>query len=246
MNLRAIWEGKLPLEKIRWGTKELSEYILPSNLDLKRRVNWEQHLKENRNDYDGNLLFLKEFYYEEDTLTLNTELIRFSTVVFMAKNNFSVNIGIGMLGVQCLIFSPANDYILVGERRLSESYYPGITTVPGGMLEIEDLKIEPKLAFMREIKEETPFEFQSNAKLNAVLLGWNNISVTFLTTISIKNNKDFNPLEIIPADKNEWENNLRWLSIEELKNYPPEKLLDGLTYYQLRTSEIVINTDYSE
>ena len=246
MNLRAIWEGRLPLERIQWGKKELSEYKLPRKLDLRRIINWEQHLQENKNDYDGKLLFLEQFYNSKGDLILNTGLIRFSTVIFMAKNTLSVNKGIGMLGVQCLIFSPCTNYVLVGERPRSQFYYPGITTIPGGMLESEDLKIEPKLAFMREINEETPFEFQSNANLNAVLLGWNNISVTFLTSISIKKNKDFNPLEIIPADKNEWENNLRWLSIQELKNYPPEKLLDGLTYYQVRTSEIIINTDYSE
>lgn len=244
MNFRAIWEGRLPLERIRWGSKQFFEYKLPRKLDLKRRINWEQYSQVNTNDYDGKLLFLEHFYDSKDKLILDTGFIRYSTVIFMVKNNLSVKKGIGMLGVQCLIFSPCNNYILVGERTLSQSYYPGITTIPGGMLESEDLKSEPKLAFMREINEETPFEFQPNANLNAVLLGWNNISVTFLTSISIKSTNDFNPSEIILGDKNEWENNLRWLSIEELKNYPPEKLLDGLTYYQLKTSEIVISTDY--
>ena len=61
MNLRVLWEGKLLLDKIKWGKKHLSEYKLPHIMDLKRRKNWKQHLQENAADYDGKLLFLKNF-----------------------------------------------------------------------------------------------------------------------------------------------------------------------------------------
>ena len=50
MNLRVIWEGKLILEKIKWGKKHLSEYKLPPKQDLKRRENWKHHLQENPAD----------------------------------------------------------------------------------------------------------------------------------------------------------------------------------------------------
>ncbi|TKJ24694.1 MAG: hypothetical protein CEE42_09785 [Promethearchaeota archaeon Loki_b31] len=241
MNLTVIWEGNLPLERIKWGKKHLSEYKLPHKLDLKRKENWKRHLQENTADYDGKLLFLKNFLQRNNKIILDIGLIRFSTVIFMVKNKISVNQGIGMLGTQCLIFSPCKKYILVGERPLSQSYYPGITTVPGGMLELDDLEDKPKESFMREIYEETLIPFQSDASLYAVLAGWNNISVTFLTSITITEDYNFDPTEVISGDKKEWKNNLRWLSLEDLKNLPSNKLLDGLTYFQLKISNFIEN-----
>jgi len=232
MNLEAVWEGNLPLERIKWGKKLFSEYILPPKLDLKRKSNWIHHLRENNADYDGNLLFLEKFSLKKNVIILHVGLIKFSTVIFMEKKNLCVDRGIGMLGTQCLIFSPCHSYILVGERSLSQSYYPGITTVPGGMLELYDLEKVPKEAFLREVYEEAPLRFQPNTYLNAILLGWNNISVTFLTSVTINEDCNFNPEDHINGDKNEWANNLRWLRIEDLKNYPRNKLLDGLCYYQ--------------
>ncbi len=239
MNLRVIWEGNLPLKKIKWGKKHLSEYKLPPKQDLKRRENWKHHLQENPADYDGKLLFLKNFLQKKDKIILDIGLIRFSTVIFMEKNKLCVNQGIGMLGTQCLIFSPCKKYILVGERPLSQSYYPGITTVPGGMLELDDLDNKPKEAFMREIYEEAPLPFQSDACLYAVLAGWNFISVTFLTSITVTEDYNFDSTEVITGDKKEWKNNLRWLSLENLKNVPSNKLLDGLTYFQLKISNSI-------
>jgi ADP-ribose pyrophosphatase YjhB (NUDIX family) len=236
MNLDIVWEGKLPLESIKWGKKLFSEYILPPKQDLIRKVNWKHHLQENADDYDGKLLFFEEFYYKNNEIVLDVGLIHFSTVVFMAKNKLHVDKGIGMLGAQCLIFSPCQKYILVGERSLSQSYYPGATTVPGGMLELDDLEKSPEEAFMREIHEETPFLFQSNPYLYAIIAGWNNVSVTFLISATIREDSNFNPTKNIIGDKKEWENNLRWLRIEDLKKIPPDGLLDGLIYYQKRIS----------
>ena len=241
MNLRVIWEGKLLLEKIKWGKKHLSEYKLPNKLDLKRRENWKHHLQEKSADYDGRLLFLKNFYQKNNKLILDIGLIRFSTIIFMVKYKFHLDEGIGMLGTQCLIHSPCKKYLLVGERPLFQLYYPGITTVPGGMLEIDDLKNEPIDAFMREIYEEAPIPFQSDASLCAVLAGWNNISVTFLTSITVTEDYNFDPTEVIIGDKKEWKNNLRWLSLEDLKTLPSNKLLDGLTYFQLKISNSIEN-----
>ncbi len=62
----------------------------------------------------------------------------------MVKNKIQVKKGIGMLGTQNLISSPNKKYILTGERSLSQSYFPGALTVPGGMLEFNDLNIPQK------------------------------------------------------------------------------------------------------
>jgi 8-oxo-dGTP pyrophosphatase MutT (NUDIX family) len=237
MNIKVLWEDKLTLDKIKWGHKLASEYKLISKLDLKRKINWLEHVKQKPTDYDGKLVFLDNFHYEENELILEIGSISFSTVIFMEKKNLHVDRGIGMLGVQCLIFSPCQKYILVGERSKSETYYPGITTLPGGMLECDDLKTSPEEALMREIYEETPFLFKPKIYLNAIISGWNNISVTFLIVSTIKEVNSFNPRQVIIGDKEEWENNLRWLRIEDLKNYPSNKILDGLYYYQRKVSK---------
>ncbi|MFX0077043.1 MAG: NUDIX hydrolase [Candidatus Hermodarchaeota archaeon] len=237
MNLNIEWQGNLPLENIKWGRMLCSEYLLPPELDEERKIYWKDHLKENPTDYDGNLLFLERFDYRNDELILDIGLISFSTVVFMARNKLSVDKGVGMLGIQCLIFSPCHNYILVGERPLSQPYYPGAITVPGGMLELEDIEMTPKEALLREIYEETPFQFHHSISLEAILSGWNNVSVTFLTSVTIMEDYNFDPSDIIKGDKKEWENNLRWLPIEELKSISPNKLLDGLLFYQKRIFE---------
>jgi len=109
------------------------------------------------------------------------------------------------------------------------------------MLELDDLEDKPKEAFMREIYEEAQLSFQSDASLHAILVGWNNISTTFLTSATVTEDYNFDPTEVISGDKKEWKNNLRWLSLEDLKNFPSIKLLDGLTYFQLKISNSIEN-----
>jgi len=85
---------------------------------------------------------------------------------------------------------------------------------------------------MREFHEEVDLPIKLETFLNAILEGWNGTSVTFLISTTIDVTYDFNPEETIPAEKDEWKNDLRWLSHEELKRIPTNQLLDGLIYYQ--------------
>ncbi|MHA1455117.1 MAG: NUDIX hydrolase [Promethearchaeota archaeon] len=153
----------------------------------------------------------------------------------MAQNKIPVDKGIGMLGIQCLIFSPRKDYILVGERTLDQEYYPGALTIPGGMLEKEDLTTAPKVSLMREVYEEAMLNYQKDHNLLAILTGWNDISVTFLLSVVMDDSTGFNSEKMIDSDKFEWENDLWWLSIQKLKEYPIENILDGLIYYRSRS-----------
>jgi len=165
-------------------------------------------------------------------LYLDTSCIRFSTITFMEKNKIRVKKGIGVLGTQYLIFSPMEKYILVGERALNQSYFPGATTVPGGILEIEDLNKPPTQALIRELNEEVSLPFQKVMYLNAILEGWNGISVTFLIKIITHNSYNFSSYESLPADKDEWNKDLTWMSITELENETKIQFLDGLIYFQ--------------
>ena len=199
-------------------------------LNAKRKRAWLNHLKDNPEDYDGRLLYLYNFQIENNKMILNIGSIQFSTVIFMIKNKIPTNLGIGMMGVQCLIYSPCNHYVLIGKRSLTQTYYPGAYTIPGGMLEEKDLKEEPSQALMREIYEEVPIPLQNENYLNSILIGWNNVSTTFLLNAKINEFYEFNPTENINSDKKEWHDNLRWLSLDELKMLNSDQLLDGLLY----------------
>ncbi len=88
--------------------------------------------------------------------------MKFSTVKYMEKHKIHVEKGFGVLGVQYLLMSPKKEFILVGKRSLSGSYFPGAITVPGGILEIDDLNKLPKEAFMREAHEEINLPIKSD------------------------------------------------------------------------------------
>jgi 8-oxo-dGTP pyrophosphatase MutT (NUDIX family) len=236
-NINVLWEGKLPLEYIKWNKKRLYEFRLPSKYNSKIKTCWDTHINENPNDYDGKLLFLDNFHFKDKNLYLNTSCIRFSTITFMEKNNHRVQKGIGVLGTQYLIFSPDKKYFLVGERALNLSYFPGATTIPGGILEIEDLNRSPNEALIRELNEEVSLPFQKNMFLNAILEGWNGISVTFLIEIKTHDSYNFKPSESIPADKDEWNKDLIWMPIIELRKKKQTQFLDGLIYYQSKVIE---------
>jgi 8-oxo-dGTP pyrophosphatase MutT (NUDIX family) len=238
-NIDVLFEGELPLEYIKWNKKGLYEFQLPSKYHSKIKSYWDAHIKENPNDYDGKLLFLDSFHFKDKNLYLDTSSIRFSTIIFMEKKKIRVQKGIGVLGTQYLIFSPDGKYFLVGERALNVSYFPGATTLPGGILEIEDLSRSPNEALIRELKEEVSLPFQKDMVLTAILEGWNGISVTFLITIKTHQSYNFRPYESIPADKDEWNNDLMWIPNIELKKKTQTQFLDGLIYYQ---SKVIKNS----
>jgi 8-oxo-dGTP pyrophosphatase MutT (NUDIX family) len=236
-NINVLWEGKLPLYCIRWNKRRLYEFKLPPKYDYKIQSCWNTHISENPKDYDGKLLFLDSFQFKDKKLYLNTSCIRFSTITFMEKTKIRVEKGIGVFGTQYLIYSPDKKYFLVGERALNLSYFPGATTIPGGILEIEDLSRTPNKALIRELNEEVSLPFHKDMFLNAILEGWNGISVTFLITINTLDSYHFKPNESIPADQDEWNNNLIWMSVAELKKHTQKQYLDGLIYYQSKLIE---------
>ncbi len=236
-NINVLWEGVLPLDCIKWNKKRLYEFQLPSKYDSKVKSCWDTHIIENPNDYDGKVLFLDSFHFKDKNLNLNTSYIKFSTITFMEKNDIRVQKGIGVLGAQYLIFSPNKEYFLVGERALNLSYYPGATTFPGGILEIDDLNKSPKEALLRELNEEVNLPLKKDMFLTAILDGFNGISVTFLITINTLDSYHFIPNESLPADQDEWNKDLVWMPVAELRNETEKQYLDGLIYYQSKVIE---------
>lgn len=229
--INTLWEGNLALSDIIWGKSTHPEYKLDSEFDSRLSSFWKQYSREHPNDYNGTLLFLDNFEFKNSCLRLNTGTIKFSTIMFMSNYNLKVNKGIGMIGVQCLIFNSRNDLILVGRRTKNQSYYPGALTLPGGMLELTDLDQDPKISFMREIKEEVNLEFGNVVNLIAIISGWNGISITFLLSTQI--DLPVTPYQKIHGDNDEWEDDLEWMPIYDLlkTNQNAITILDGLKYY---------------
>jgi 8-oxo-dGTP pyrophosphatase MutT (NUDIX family) len=238
-NFKCLWNGMLPLNGVKWGKLTSQEYNLPEKHTKLIKKYWYDHLKKFPEDYDGKLLFLQNFYFKNEILYLDIGKIRFSTVIFMASRGMRVQSGIGMLGVQCIIFSPDKNFILVGKRPRNVTYYPEIMTLPGGMLEIKDLSLKPNNALMREIYEEVKLPLKEECKLISILNGWNGISVTFLLQTDLSKNYKFDPDEFIVAEKDEWLNNLYWISTKELRECKNNQLLDGLIYlkYKLKNEK---------
>ncbi len=236
-HINILWAGELPLDNIRWNQIRPQEFQLSSKHDSKIRTCWDKHVKENPKDYNGTLIFLDDLHFKSNLLFLDTSYMKFSTATYMVKNEIRVKKGIGLLGTQYLVFSPNKQYFLVGERALSQSYFPGATTIPGGILEISDLDKSPNEALIRELNEEVNLSIKIETSLSAIIEGWNGTSVTFLISTTIRDSVNFNPDETIPAEQDEWKNGLRWLSHEELKQIPSNQLLDGLIYYQSKIFE---------
>jgi ADP-ribose pyrophosphatase YjhB (NUDIX family) len=234
-DIKVLWEGKLALSQIIWGDTSLPEFKLNSKYDIELNKFWLKHLGSHPNDYNGTLLYLYDFKKQHSNLVLNTGTIKFSTIIFMSNFNLEVNRGIGMLGVQCLIFNNSNDYLLVGRRANCQSYYPGALTIPGGMLELNDLNYPPKTSLMREILEEVKLNFVNSVYLIAILSGWNGISVTFLLSTCLNEPVDFS--RSLDGDKEEWAEGLNWISVRELNhmNNNSQIMLDGLQYFKSKT-----------
>lgn len=237
MEIQAIWEGQFPLENIVWDKQLYNEFRLQRELDSQRIAHWNQFLKANPKAYDGKLLFLRNFEFIGDNLVLKVGYVRFSTIVFMEANKLTVKGGSGVLGIQCLIFSPCNHYILVGERLLSEPYCPGLTTVPGGMLEETDLENKPSVALMREVHEEVFLLLQPKVTLRSIFSDRNQISAGFLISSTLVDSYNFDPHQCVQGEGEEWEDNLRWISVDQILELPDDTLYDGLIYFKSKLKE---------
>jgi 8-oxo-dGTP pyrophosphatase MutT (NUDIX family) len=229
-----LWEGNLPLSKIHWKSPILQEYTHSNRFRSEIEENWIHHKTFYPADYDGISLFLYDYTFSYSELYLYVGTIQFSTMIYLYKHHIPINKGLGVIGVQSLIFSPDKSHILIGKRALNQEYFPGSLTLPGGIMEIEDFMKPASESLMREIHEEVPLEFEPYGGLFSILAGWNPVSMTFLLYNTVKPSVDFDFRDIISGDEKEWEGNLRWMSMHELKKLSFDKVINGLYYYKWR------------
>ena len=161
---------------------------------------------------------------------MDVSIIRFSSVVVTFQSRERFYKGLGVLGVQCMVFSPSHQYCLMGIRRRDQSYRPGYKAIPGGLLEEADSHVPPKVSLLREINEETQLSFRGDVNLVAILRERNSLSTILLLEAHLSRNSRFSPYQQINGG-DEWEGNLKWTSLSELKKMPMKDLMEGLAYY---------------
>ena len=133
----------------------------------------------------------------------------------------------GALGTQVAVFDKSGQYILVGRRKFDQYYAPGLLTVPGGVLEKEDVN-NPKVLLLRELHEEISLKIK-DPKVVALLSEHTNYSTIILITGTL--DQEFNKDEIFKELENEFDKNeLFWLEKNELKHLKEEELMEGLMY----------------
>ncbi|MHA2364703.1 MAG: NUDIX hydrolase [Candidatus Hodarchaeales archaeon] len=227
-----LWENTNNIEEIKWLHDSKHQYHLSNEyFDEKNRI-WNLEKEKYPEIYDGTLLFLKEFNIQKSVLNLTTGTIKFSTVLTCKGLGLNYTKGYGVLGVQCLIFSPNSKYILIGKRKLNQSYCPGNLTIPGGMLEESDVKISPEKALMREIYEEVDIPLEKDVIIKAILREHNALSAIVLLQAFLKTNLPFDKHIQVESQSDEWEGNLKWISLNRLSTIDDSLLMEGLSYYQ--------------
>jgi 8-oxo-dGTP pyrophosphatase MutT (NUDIX family) len=231
-NFQILWEGDLPLTKIHWGTPILSEFTYSNQYNIEIQENWKEHKGKYPKDYDGISLYLYDYSFSNSGLILKVGTVKYSTIIFLYKHKIPVNQGYGLVGTQSLIFSPDKSHLLVGKRALNQLYFPGALTLPGGIAEVADFMYPASESLMREIHEEVPLEFEPNGGLFAILVGWNLVSVTFLMFNTVKKTSEFDLSDIISDDAKEWDGNLKWVSMNDLKKMDYSNVINGLYYYK--------------
>lgn len=233
VHTEVLFEGKVKLEDIIVSSNHFNRQV-EYDIDLDEnsiKTIWNKFKKKYPESYNGSLVTLETFDVDEkflcgcELLTLYIGSINYSSFIAMREKNITFNNSYGVIGTQCLIFSPDENYILVGRRKNQQYYSPGLLTVPGGFVEPKDLESG---SLMREVYEEVNISFK-NEKISTILTEHNNYSAIMLLTAEL--NQEFNKGDIFEGKDNEWENNnLFWLSIDELKNMSDSELMEGLTY----------------
>ncbi len=105
------------------------------------------------------------------------------------------------------------------------------------MLEVTDLENKPLVALMREVHEEIFLPLQSKVTLHSIFSDRSQISAGFLISSTLDDSYKFDPHQCIQGEGDEWEDNLRWISIEQLLELPDDTLYDGLIYFKSKLME---------
>ncbi len=231
---QVYWSGFCSLENFCFNNAQIIEYQENELADFIRN-NWLKFIKTYPESYDGKLLFLNSFEQEQELceeenchLFFNISFIRYSTLVGLQHLQKPVQF-YGVVGTQIAIFDELEQFILVGKRKFNQYYAPGLLTLPGGMLELEDA-YNPKKSLLRELEEEIEIKIK-NPLVMALISDHTKYSAIILIQATI--NQQFDKNHVFIEKENEFEKNqLFWLDKNQLKKIDSAKLMEGLTYFK--------------
>ena len=112
-------------------------------------------------------------------------------------------------------------------RKYNQDYSPGLLTLPGGILEHEDI-YNPTSSLLRELQEEVAIKFKYPQCI-ALLKEHTGYSTIILISVIIDQECDIHA--IINERENEFDKNeLFWLEIKNLQTMDESELMEGLSF----------------
>lgn len=222
------WRGKIPLIDVEWNFSPEKECILSDELESYKNQIWDETLVEFPETYDGEVLVLDKFQFNEKGVKFALSFIRFSRILTLVKKQMK-GPGLGTLGFQAIIFTEDKKHILAGTRSEKSQYCPLFHSVPGGMLEVNDTKGHFENACMREIKEEVKIELASEKSLVGIIPELHG-TIGVVTIISATAIGKYD-LKKRVSGNDEWKDQeLSWYDVDRLDQYIPENSLEGLLF----------------
>jgi ADP-ribose pyrophosphatase YjhB (NUDIX family) len=229
--LDIMWRGNLPLSAVEWEFDTTAEIAFSREIEEKIKDFWEEAVKQYPTMYDGTLLCVHKINCQSEKISLVMGYIPFSVVHYHYQNNKPLTVTYGSLGFQAKIYNPERTHVLLGQRVSTSEYKPGYYALPGGILEKKDLQGTIAEACLREIKEETFLEINTETfRVLTVFREDHKVAIGILVEVETKQEIDAekNAKLVIPANE-EWEKQeLTWYSVTQVKELKDEQLLEGL------------------
>ncbi|UCE13352.1 MAG: NUDIX hydrolase [Candidatus Heimdallarchaeota archaeon] len=236
-NRSALWEGRIPLSSVFWRFNASKPFQLSPSFEERRLYVWKSMQMQYPHLYDGELLVLSHFYFENSKLILITRSIRFSQVLVHLKDGLKVSEH-GSLGFQAIITNPpSHSLLLVGERSHESEYKPGFLTIPGGIFESDDARNSLTNACVRELDEEINVPLNINSfYLIAMLPEANQLGTCLLIEVETTEEHARTVMPNLKVTGNEeWEENqLEWLSFSQICDLKKNRLMEGLSFLRAK------------
>ena len=220
------WRGRIPVQNVEWKFSGDREQFLSEDLEKEREEIWKNTVQSYPDTYDGKVLTLDDFRFEENSISMNLGYTRFSRVLTLDKVKASPQ-GYGSLGVQAALFSSDRKYLLLGQRSTEMMYCPLYYGIPGGIFEITDTDSGFESACLREVTEEVEIEINPEVELVALLPelhGTVGVAAIIAGTVS-----DTANVRKHVSGNEEWvDRKLSWHSVDALQEFVPDNSLEGL------------------
>ncbi len=223
--MQTYWKGSIPISRVSWIHRN-DEVKLPEWLEDRREKEWHKLKADHPNSYDGNVLVLRNYHTTSDGLLLETCFIKFSALNILQAHEEHLR-PYGTVGMQMIVLSPDGRSILYGQRAPQLMYCPGFFSVPGGILEVKDVKGSFEDAVLREFHEEV--ELPSPYGLNLISItseihGF--VGVIFIVR-GVVDALD-SPHSVVSGN-DEWANRvLHWHHADSLESLNENTILEGL------------------